>query len=245
MKEAATAVPGPVREEGSGFDVEFGADGDSDGRGEGGDERDAELGPRPRPRRRHRGPAPCEAGPCAALARRHGTRCGRGRAASSAWTLEQAASPTWPSCWRRRWRRPPCKWRTPPASSRACAASRARATSRAASSSRPSSASTSSSCGRVAGARSCVAWQIVELGASRSLAYENLKVGRALKGLPVIAGLFRTGELSFSKVRALVNVAVPEGRDGARRHGTRRGRRHRPAPLRRAPLGPRGGLRGR
>ena len=63
---------------------------------------------------------------------------------------------------------------------------------------------------RAAGARSCVAWQVTELGASRSLAYVNLQVGRALRELPVIRSLFRTGELSFSKVRALVGTATPE-----------------------------------
>ena len=63
---------------------------------------------------------------------------------------------------------------------------------------------------RAAGARSCAAWAVTELGHCRSLAYLLLQVGRALKALPIIAGLFRGGELSFSKVRALVRVASPE-----------------------------------
>ena len=63
---------------------------------------------------------------------------------------------------------------------------------------------------RALGARSCAAWAVTELGHCRSLAYLLLQVGRALKALPIIAGLFRSGELSFSKVRALVRVATAE-----------------------------------
>ena len=63
---------------------------------------------------------------------------------------------------------------------------------------------------RAAGARSCAAWAVTELGHCRSLACLLLQVGRALRSLPIIAGLFRDGELSFSKVRALVRVASPE-----------------------------------
>ncbi len=63
---------------------------------------------------------------------------------------------------------------------------------------------------RVTGARSCTDWMVAELGYSRASAYQHLKVGRELARLPVLAELFRAGELSWSKIVALVRVATPE-----------------------------------
>ena len=63
---------------------------------------------------------------------------------------------------------------------------------------------------RLTGARSCTDWMVAELGYSRASAYQHLKVGRELARLPVLAGLFRAGDLSWSKIVALVRVATPE-----------------------------------
>lgn len=63
---------------------------------------------------------------------------------------------------------------------------------------------------KCSGARDCVRWMCSELGMSRALAYEKLRVARALKALPVIASCFRDGSLSWSKVRSLSRVATPE-----------------------------------
>ena len=246
MKEAATAVPDPVREEGSGFGVEFGTDGDGDGdgRGEGVGERDIELGSGPdvgtADRRRARlDPAPrSRDGGTGRGAADDARRPPRGRSSrlrvDPAELLARAvpASAVRVEDGVRRGERVHTEEVVLPdgavhaedavrtgdtvrTEDGAALVSRLRRLSRAGDLTRSELVEVlvrfdELELWRAAGARSCVAWQIVELGASRSLAYENLKVGRALKGLPVIAKLFRTGELSFSKVRALVNVAVPE-----------------------------------
>ncbi len=63
---------------------------------------------------------------------------------------------------------------------------------------------------RERGARNCVAWMHTELGMERKLSWERLRVGRAIRSLPVMRALFRKGELSWSKVRLLSRIATPE-----------------------------------
>lgn len=57
------------------------------------------------------------------------------------------------------------------------------------------------------GARNCARWVAERLDVEVSTAREWLRIGRALDELPVIHQLFANGELSYSKVRALVRVA--------------------------------------
>lgn len=60
---------------------------------------------------------------------------------------------------------------------------------------------------RKSGANHCVAWMNLELAISLQLGWEYLRVGRKLRGLPVIKALFRCGRLSWSIVRLLSRVA--------------------------------------
>ena len=55
-----------------------------------------------------------------------------------------------------------------------------------------------------------VHYATTRLGLSRSFAYELMKNGRELDGLPRIDKAFRQGELSWSKTRLITRVAVPE-----------------------------------
>lgn len=57
------------------------------------------------------------------------------------------------------------------------------------------------------GARNCADWANANLGIAKSSVYEMLRVGRELLTLPIIAGLFRGGELTWSKTRLLTRVA--------------------------------------
>ena len=63
---------------------------------------------------------------------------------------------------------------------------------------------------RASGAPHCAAWMSVELDICRALAWEKLRVARALRALPVIAERFRKGDVGWSKVRALTRIATPD-----------------------------------
>lgn len=60
------------------------------------------------------------------------------------------------------------------------------------------------------GFRSCGHWLSWRTGLSRPAARDHVRVARALRSLPKIAASFARGELSFSKVRAITRIAVPE-----------------------------------
>ncbi|MFK7893535.1 MAG: DUF222 domain-containing protein [Granulosicoccus sp.] len=60
------------------------------------------------------------------------------------------------------------------------------------------------------GYRSCASWMNAQCGMSPSAANDRCRVAYALETLPVICQLFRLGELSWSKVRALTRIATPE-----------------------------------
>jgi hypothetical protein len=59
----------------------------------------------------------------------------------------------------------------------------------------------------ISGSRSCAAWLSWRTGLGRGPANERMRVARALAELPLIDRAFSTGELSYSKVRALTRVA--------------------------------------
>ncbi len=63
------------------------------------------------------------------------------------------------------------------------------------------------------GSRNCADWADAKLGIAKSRVYKYLRVGRALKELPTINMLFRGGELSWSKTRALTRVADVDSED--------------------------------
>ena len=63
---------------------------------------------------------------------------------------------------------------------------------------------------QLSGARHCVAWMDLELGISRKLGWEYLRAGRRLRSLPITRTLFRSGSLSWSKVRLISRFANPE-----------------------------------
>ncbi len=67
---------------------------------------------------------------------------------------------------------------------------------------------------RTSGCRHCCAWINNELGISLPLAWEYLRVGRKLKVLPIMRALFRSGRLTWSKVRILSRVAT-EGNESS------------------------------
>jgi hypothetical protein len=58
--------------------------------------------------------------------------------------------------------------------------------------------------------RSCAHWLSWRCGLGLTAAREHVRVARALEDLPLIKDAFATGELSFSKVRAMVRVACSE-----------------------------------
>jgi hypothetical protein len=60
------------------------------------------------------------------------------------------------------------------------------------------------------GARSPAAWLSWRLGVAPSTAREHVRVALRLRELPLIHGRFAAGTLSYSKVRALTRIAVPE-----------------------------------
>lgn len=60
------------------------------------------------------------------------------------------------------------------------------------------------------GARTPAQWLSFEHGMGSSTAAEHIRVGLRLRQLPLIRERFAAGELSYSKVRAITRVAVPE-----------------------------------
>src|SRR5436305_6973443 len=52
----------------------------------------------------------------------------------------------------------------------------------------------------------CVAWLVAHCGLARSTAKEWLRVAWELAGRPVVAAAFTSGDLSYSKVRALTRI---------------------------------------
>ena len=63
------------------------------------------------------------------------------------------------------------------------------------------------------GFANCSDWLHWRCDLSLSAAREKVRVAHALKILPVIAAAFSSGELSYSKVRALTRVARQENED--------------------------------
>ncbi len=59
------------------------------------------------------------------------------------------------------------------------------------------------------GARDCAAWLSWRLGWERGRAREHVRIANRLGGLPRIDDALRRGEVSYSKVRAMVRVATP------------------------------------
>jgi hypothetical protein len=60
------------------------------------------------------------------------------------------------------------------------------------------------------GLKSCAHWLNWRCGIGMNAAREKVRVAHALKQLPQISASFATGELSFSKVRAVTRIADPE-----------------------------------
>lgn len=60
------------------------------------------------------------------------------------------------------------------------------------------------------GLRSCAHWLNWRIGTSLGAAREQVRVGRALSELPLTRAAFSSGEMSYSKVRAITRVATPE-----------------------------------
>jgi hypothetical protein len=59
------------------------------------------------------------------------------------------------------------------------------------------------------GSRTCAQWIGAALDVEVCTAREWLRIGRALERLPLIDEAFRTGRLSYTKVRMLTRVATP------------------------------------
>jgi 5-methylcytosine-specific restriction endonuclease McrA len=57
---------------------------------------------------------------------------------------------------------------------------------------------------------SCAAWLSWKCQVAPGTAREQVRVARALKGLPVTCGEFAAGRFSYAKVRALTRIATPE-----------------------------------
>jgi len=73
------------------------------------------------------------------------------------------------------------------------------------------------------GLNSCAHWLNWKCGINLGAAREKVRVAHALKGLPKISELFRLGEVSYSKVRAMTRVATEKNEDyllQIARHGT-------------------------
>lgn len=62
-------------------------------------------------------------------------------------------------------------------------------------------------------------WMSWACGVGPEAGRERVRVARALPDLPVTSRAFSTGELSYSKVRAITRIATPPDRDAARRVG--------------------------
>jgi len=63
------------------------------------------------------------------------------------------------------------------------------------------------------GLKSCAHWLNWQCGLNLGAAREKVRVAHALKDLPQISEAFRTGRVSFSKVRAMTRVATPDNED--------------------------------
>ena len=63
------------------------------------------------------------------------------------------------------------------------------------------------------GHRSCAHWLSWRTGISLGPAREKVRVARCLPALPLISAAFATGEISYSKVRALTRVATTDNED--------------------------------
>ncbi|MCU0677723.1 MAG: 13E12 repeat family protein, partial [Myxococcota bacterium] len=64
-----------------------------------------------------------------------------------------------------------------------------------------------------AGATTCAAWLSWRIGMNENAARERLRIAHALRDLPKLSDAMRRGELSYSKVRAIVRVATPQMED--------------------------------
>ena len=64
------------------------------------------------------------------------------------------------------------------------------------------------------GLRSCAHWLNWRCGVALGAAREQVRVGRALRDLPIVREAFSSGQLSYSKVRAITRVATPEIEEG-------------------------------
>ncbi|MGI9119566.1 MAG: hypothetical protein ACR2G7_05500 [Acidimicrobiales bacterium] len=62
--------------------------------------------------------------------------------------------------------------------------------------------------------RSCANWLNWKCGIGLNAAYEKARVAHCLGQLPLITAAFGTGELSYSKVRALTRVAAADNEQG-------------------------------
>jgi hypothetical protein len=58
--------------------------------------------------------------------------------------------------------------------------------------------------------QSCAAWLSWQVGLDIRAAHEKVRVARALERFPVIAAAMSTGQLSYSKVRAITRIATPD-----------------------------------
>src|SRR5678815_3840046 len=63
--------------------------------------------------------------------------------------------------------------------------------------------------GHRAGAVSCAHWLSWRIGMDLKTAREKVRVARSLAELPQIDAALRTGQISYSKVRAMARVATP------------------------------------
>ena len=73
------------------------------------------------------------------------------------------------------------------------------------------------------GAKSCAHWLSWRCSVTPNAAREQVRVARRLSELPAVRGAFASGELSFSKVRALTRVATEDNEEelvGIARHAT-------------------------
>lgn len=71
------------------------------------------------------------------------------------------------------------------------------------------------------GLANCAEWLAWRCDLCRSTAREKIRVAHALKLLPRLSGLFRSGELSYSKVRHLTRVANKDNEDDLARFALR------------------------
>ena len=60
------------------------------------------------------------------------------------------------------------------------------------------------------GFKTCAHWLSWRTGIAMGPAREKVRVARALEHLPLLSGMMKSGEFSYSKIRALTRVATPE-----------------------------------